>query len=100
MNILRNMQTVSVSRDGGKTNQYNEKQIEYKFIKKTEMAIYLNAQSNTDDVRYIHAEYVGLSTDKTLTDDMVITTKDNIKYKILLSNMHGRLAQYYLRKFD
>ena len=61
------------------------------------MAIYISSQSTQDNINYQNCNYVGLTTDKSVNDKMVIQY-GNEKLKVLYVNNAGRFIQAFLQK--
>ena len=61
------------------------------------MAIYLSSQSTQDNINYQDCNYVGLTTDKSVNDKMVIQYGSE-KLKVLYVNSAGRFTQAFLKK--
>lgn len=61
------------------------------------MAIYLSSQSAQDNINYKDCNYVGLTTDNSINDKMIIQFGDE-KLKVLYTNSAGRFTQAFLKK--
>lgn len=60
------------------------------------MAINLSSQSIQDNINYKDCSYVGLTTDKSVNDKMIIQYGDE-KLKVQYINPRGRYIQVYLK---
>ena len=61
------------------------------------MAIYISSQSTQDNINYENCNYVGLTTDKSVNDKMVIQKGDEM-LKVLYVNTEGRFTQAFLAR--
>lgn len=61
------------------------------------MAIYISSQSIQENINYQDCNYVGLTTDQSVNDKMVIHF-DSEKLKVLYINPHGKYKQVFLKK--
>lgn len=61
------------------------------------MAIYLTSQTVQDNINYQDCNYVGLTTDNTVNNKMVIEYGEE-KLKVLYVNKEGRFNQAFLKK--
>ena len=61
------------------------------------MAIYISSQSIQDNINYQNCNYIGLTTDKSVNDKMVIQYGQE-KLKVLYVNKAGRFTQVFLQK--
>lgn len=61
------------------------------------MAIYTSSQSTQDNINYQNCNYIGLTTDKSVNDKMVIQYNQE-KLKVLYVNRAGRFIQVFLQK--
>ena len=61
------------------------------------MAIYISSQSNQDNINYQDCNYVGLTTDKSINDKMIIHFGSE-KLKVLYVNPQGRYKQVFLQQ--
>jgi hypothetical protein len=61
------------------------------------MAIHLTSQSAQDNINYQDCNYIGLTTDKSVNDKMVIQY-GNEKLKVLYVNKEGRFIQAFLKR--
>lgn len=60
------------------------------------MAIYISSQSIQDNINYQDCNYIGLTTDKSVNDKMVIHF-GNEKLKVRYVNPQGRYTQVFLQ---
>lgn len=63
---------------------------------KIKMAINLNSQSVTDDIRFKEADYVGLTNNS--VDDTYIIHYGKEKLKVIYVNPFGRLKQVFMKR--
>lgn len=61
------------------------------------MAIYISSQSTQDNINFQNCNYVGLTTDNSINDKMIIQFGDE-KLKVLYVNSAGRFTQAYLTR--
>lgn len=79
------------------TDEYGQEIIKESDMGKTvRMAINLNSQSITDDIRYKDADYMGLTLDK--VDDTYIIHYGKEKLKVINTNPFGRLNQVFMKR--
>lgn len=81
----------------GDNNGYGQPTISKEPQGTIKMAIYISSQSTQDNINYENCNYVGLTTDKSVNDKMVIQY-GNEKLKVLYVNAAGRFAQAFLKK--
>ena len=62
------------------------------------MAIYISSQSVQDNINYKDCKYVGLTTNKSVNDKMVIQYGDE-KLKVQYVNPQGRFVQVFLNEY-
>lgn len=60
------------------------------------MNINIVSQSIADNVKYSQASYIGLTSDKNISDSYVIQYSEQEKLKVLYVNPKGRLKQVFL----
>lgn len=89
---------VIVNQRGTGVDKYRAPVTSFSFVKTIEMNIQLLTQRIADDsIAYQDATHIGLTFDKSLTDDMQIETPHG-SYNIKLINNNGRMAQVILKK--
>lgn len=81
----------------GDNNGYGQPTVSEEPQGTIKMAIYISSQSTQDNINYQNCNYVGLTTDKSVNDKMVIQY-GNEKLKVLYVNSAGRFTQAYLQK--
>lgn len=81
----------------GDKNGYGQPTISEEPKGTIKMAIYISSQSTQDNINYENCNYVGLTTDKSMNDKMVIQY-GNEKLKVLYVNPAGRFIQAFLQK--
>ena len=81
----------------GDKNGYGQPTISEEPKGTIKMAIYISSQSTQDNINYENCNYVGLTTDKSINDKMVIQY-GNEKLKVLYVNSAGRFIQAFLQK--
>lgn len=81
----------------GDKNGYGQPTISEEPQGTIKMAIYISSQSTQDNINYENCNYVGLTTDKSVNDKMVIQY-GNEKLKVLYVNAAGRFIQAFLQK--
>lgn len=81
----------------GDKNGYGQPTISEEPQGTIKMAIYISSQSTQDNINYENCNYVGLTTDKSVNDKMVIQY-GNEKLKVLYVNSAGRFIQAFLQK--
>lgn len=59
------------------------------------IAINITSQSVQDNINFTHAEYIGLTHDKNISDKYIVHYGDK-KLKVLYIQPHGRYKQVYL----
>lgn len=81
----------------GDKNGYGQPTISEEPQGAIKMAIYISSQSTQDNINYENCNYVGLTTDKSVNDKMVIQYGTE-KLKVLYVNAAGRFIQAFLQK--
>lgn len=81
----------------GGNNGYGQPTISEEAQGTIKMAIYISSQSIQDNINYQNCNYVGLTTDKSINDKMVIEYGTE-KLKVLYVNPAGRYVQAFLQK--
>lgn len=78
-------------------NSYGQPALSDTVQGQTKLAIFTSSQSIQDNINYQDCSYVGLTTDKNISDKYVIQY-GNEKLKVLYVNPQGRLIQVFLKK--
>ena len=81
----------------GDKNGYGQPTISEEPQGAIKMAIYISSQSTQDNINYENCNYVGLTTDKSVNDKIVIQYGQE-KLKVLYVNAAGRFIQAFLQK--
>lgn len=76
-------------------NSFGQPVNDFVFDKTADIFICLKTQSNTLDPRFSQQTHTGLTSDKTIQEDMLIEDGDK-QYKVMLVNPQRRLAILYL----
>lgn len=96
--INNQMKQYKLYKNAGNKNEYGELTPELTFLRTIEIAINNKDYSNIEnDIRYLKATHIGLSTDKEIKKDYIVT--DGVsKYLVKYVNPFGRLAQITLEE--
>jgi hypothetical protein len=81
----------------GDTNGYGQPTISEEPTGEIKMAIYISSQTIQDNINFQDCNYIGLTTDKSVNDKMVIQCGQE-KLKVLYVNPAGRFTQVFLKK--
>lgn len=82
----------------GELNAYGQPKLSTEPIGTIKMAINLSSQSNTNNVLYSQATYIGLTHDAKVNDTYVIEYEGK-KLKVLYVNNPGRYKTVYLGEY-
>jgi hypothetical protein len=81
----------------GANNEYGIPQLSEEPSGTVKMAIYITSQSVQENINYQNSNYIGLTTDKSVNDKMIIHFGEE-KLKVLYINPQGRYTQVYLQR--
>lgn len=81
----------------GAPNGYGQPVLSNEVQGTVKMAINISSQAIQDNINYKDCSYIGLTTDKTITDAFVIKYGEE-KLKVLYINPKGKFIQVYLQK--
>lgn len=96
--INNQMKPYKLYKSSGLRDEYGELNPEPIFLRTIEIAINNKDYSNIEnDIRYLKATHIGLSTDKEIKKDYIVTNGVS-KYLVKYVNPFGRLAQIILEE--
>lgn len=80
----------------GEKDKYGQPTVSSEVKGTIKMAIYISSQTVQDNINYKDCSYVGLTTDKSVNDKMIIKY-GNEKLKVQYINPKGRFIQVFLK---
>lgn len=83
----------------GESDAYGQPTISEEIVGTIKMAINTTSQSIQDNINFKDCSFVGLTTDKSINDKMVIQY-GNEKLKVQYVNTKGRFAQAFLKLYQ
>lgn len=81
----------------GDKDEYGQPAVSTEVKGSIKMAIYISSQTVQDNINYQDCSYIGLTTDKSVNDKMVVLYGSE-KLKVQYVNPRGRYTQVYMKR--